>query len=84
MRWMPKPETVERHRLNAIILSALAKIPNLGEWERNFVRDMASHKNISPKQQAMLLKLEETHLKGGAANDGFHGETMSPNRNPSD
>jgi hypothetical protein len=77
IRWLPKPETVERQKQNAEILTALAKKP-LPEWEREFVRTLATHKNISPKQQKILLQLKDTYLKGILANDRFNGESLSP------
>ena len=59
--WVPHPETVERQRKNAIILTALAKIDNLSEWERGFVRDLITHTKLSPRQQEQLLLLKEKY-----------------------
>lgn len=82
--WLPKPETVKRRHDNAAILTALALIPNLPPWERQFIRDLASHKNISPRQQAKLLSLRDSLLGKEVAHDSFDGETLSPDRHPSD
>lgn len=60
--WIPKPETVARQLRNKEILTALSKL-GLPAWEREFIRNLGSHKNISPKQQAKLLELEEMYLK---------------------
>ena len=64
--WMPSPETLAQRVKNTEILTALAKI-ELPEWERNFVRDLAKTRNISPKQQSMLWRLETIYLKGNVA-----------------
>jgi hypothetical protein len=77
MGWMPKPETVERQKNNALILAELAKIYPLTEWERGFIRDLVTHKNISPKQQDKLLLLRDKYLmKGGPPDDSKHGEEV--------
>jgi len=60
--WLPSPETQARRENNFRILTALAKLEQLTDWERQFVRDLASHKNISPKQQALLLQLRDKYL----------------------
>jgi hypothetical protein len=84
MGWVAKPENIDIQKRNAEILTALSKIENLPAWERQFVRDLVTHKHISPRQQQKLYELRDRFLKGGDANDGFHGETLSPDRNPSD
>lgn len=84
MGWVTKPENVIRHQENEKILTGLSKIPDLPPWERQFVRDLTSHKHISPRQQAKLLELRNKFLKGDNTHDGFHGEKMSPDRNPPD
>jgi hypothetical protein len=56
--WIAKPETIKRQAENAAILTALSKLTTLHEWERNFVRQLASSRHISPKQQKLLLDLE--------------------------
>jgi hypothetical protein len=60
--WVPKPETVQRLRDNAEILTALSKIDHLAEWEREFIRQLSTHKNITPKQQNELLLLRDRYL----------------------
>lgn len=57
VRWEPKPETLERQKKNAEILSALALCPDLPPWERGFVRYLATQKHFSPKQQKKLLEV---------------------------
>lgn len=66
MGWLPKPETVERRKENERILTALAKRHDLDEWTRNFIRDLVTHKNITPKQQTLLLKMRDTYLNSSA------------------
>jgi hypothetical protein len=60
--WIPHPESARRRLDNFQILTALAKLEHLSDWERQFVRDLGSHKNISPKQQALLLQLRDKYL----------------------
>jgi|SRR5215469_18379577 len=67
LRWMPSPESLKRREENARILTALVKRDGLSEWERQFVRDMSSHENISPKQQALLYQLRDKY--GGKPTD---------------
>jgi hypothetical protein len=60
--WIPNPETIQRRKDNAAILTALSKL-ELPSWERQFVRDLVTHKNISPRQQAKLEQLRDVFLK---------------------
>jgi hypothetical protein len=62
MGWIPKPETVQQQKENQDILTALSKL-ELPAWERQFVRLLSSHKNISPKQQTKLFELRDIYLK---------------------
>jgi hypothetical protein len=82
LRWIPKPETMERQKENAAILTALSKLPHLPSWERQFVRNLTSRKHISPGQQAKLLQLRDALLGRGNAHDGLDGVQVSPDRNP--
>jgi hypothetical protein len=61
LRWVPKPETIERREEDKAILTALAKL-KLPEWERCFVRELACSKNLSPRQREKLLSLRDIHL----------------------
>ena len=60
--WLPNPETVERQKKNEEILTNLSKLENLTEWERQFIREITSHKNISPRQQEKILLLKSKYL----------------------
>jgi recombinational DNA repair protein (RecF pathway) len=64
--WIPKPETLMQQRENQRILGELTRLPNLSEWEREFIRDVTTHKHLSPKQQKTILELMEKYLKGAA------------------
>jgi hypothetical protein len=48
LRWLPKPETVQRQRLNAFRLARLAMHLGLTDWERQFIRSVGEKKHISP------------------------------------
>jgi hypothetical protein len=82
LKWIASPETIKRQAENAGILAQLAMCRGLSEWDREFVRSAARQKHLSPKQQAVLFKLRDTHLGKEAAYDGFDGEKMSPDGNP--
>jgi hypothetical protein len=80
LKWIPSPENIRQQQENEKILTALAKL-NLPEWERKFVRDLVTHKRLSPKQQKKLLELRDLLLKGDSAHvhDSFDGATLPPN-----
>ena len=61
--WLPKPETVQRQRLNAFRLARLAMRPDLTGWERQFIRSVGEKKHLSPKQQALVERLCATYLE---------------------
>ena len=86
--WVPDPENVRQKKENEQILTALAKLPNLPSWERQFVREISETSHISPKQQRKLFDIRDTWLKPQPgkekADDCLHGEAVSPNRDPSD
>jgi hypothetical protein len=66
LRWLPKPETVERRRLNAFRLENLAMCDRLTSWERHFVRDVSQRKRVSPKQQEIIDRLCAIYVKEAA------------------
>jgi|SoimicMinimDraft_4_1059732.scaffolds.fasta_scaffold02603_2 hypothetical protein len=61
-QWVPSAENVQQRKENTEILTALAKL-ELPAWEREFVRTLVTHRNISPKQQTKLLELRDIYLK---------------------
>jgi hypothetical protein len=58
VRWLPKPETVQRQRL-----ARLAMRPDLTDWERQFIRSVGEKKHLSPKQQALVERLCREYLE---------------------
>lgn len=58
IRWVPKPENVERQRQNGERIVALRNREDLTSWERGFVSTLDGQgPKVSPKQQAILDKL---------------------------
>jgi hypothetical protein len=62
LRWIPKPENVERQRLNAFRLAQLGMHEYLNDWERKFVTSVSKLKKLSPLQQAVVDDLVKAHL----------------------
>lgn len=65
VRWVPKPETILQKQKNAEILTALSKLDDLNGWERQFIRDVVTHKNLSKKQQEQIFLLRDKYFAGG-------------------
>jgi len=63
VRWFPKPQIIERRRLNAFRLAKLAMCSSLSAWERGFVRSVSQQEKVSPKQQTIIDRLSATHLE---------------------
>jgi hypothetical protein len=63
LRWIAKPATVERHRLNGIRLARLGMCDRLTHWERNFIRSVSQQRKLSPKQQEIVDRLAATYLE---------------------
>jgi hypothetical protein len=66
LRWLPKPETVERQKLNAFRLARLGMCEGLSVWERGFVRSVSEKKHLSPKQLEIIAELVAKHLEAKA------------------
>jgi hypothetical protein len=64
LRWLPRPETIERQRVSAFRLARLAMCSLLSDWERSFVRDVSRLRKLSPKQQAVIDQLYAECLEG--------------------
>jgi recombinational DNA repair protein (RecF pathway) len=62
LRWLPKPETIQRHKANMDLLNDLVHRDNLTGWERQFVRDLCTHKHLSPRQQEKLDLLRDKYF----------------------
>ena len=75
VRWLEKPETAERRRLNGFKLAKLAMCSELSAWEQNFVRSVSRQQKLSPKQEALVERLYAQYRdKGwkGLTNEGGH------------
>jgi hypothetical protein len=66
LRWLPKPETIERRQLNAIKLAKLQMCHGLTAWDRHFVADVSQRKRVSPRQQQIIDRLCATYLEEAA------------------
>ena len=65
-RWLPKPETVQRQKLNGFKLTKLAMSDRLNPWERRFVGDVSKLATLSPRQQALVERLCREYLEDKA------------------
>jgi hypothetical protein len=63
LRFVPKPETLERRASNAFRLVKLAMCDQLSPWERMFVRDVSQRRKLSPKQLAIIDRLCAQYLE---------------------
>jgi hypothetical protein len=71
LKFLPRPENVERRKLNGYKLAKLQMHAGLNAWERDFVASLSEQGNkFTPKQQAVFDRLCSTYLKGGAQNEG--------------
>jgi hypothetical protein len=68
-RFLPKPENLERRKLNSYRLAKLQMAPCLNQWEREFVDSLVKlgSSKLSPRQQAVFDRLCLTHLDGRRA-----------------
>jgi hypothetical protein len=63
IRWLPRPQTRQRRRLNAFRLARLAMCDRLTSWERRFVANVSGKGRLSPKQQALIDRLYADYLE---------------------
>jgi hypothetical protein len=66
LRWLPRPETIARQKLNAFKLARLAMRPDLTGWERQFISSVSGKKHLSPKQEALIARLVTQYLEAKA------------------
>jgi hypothetical protein len=60
IKWLPKPETVERQKRNAAELSRLSQRQDLPKWEKEFVASLITQgPKLSPRQQKMLDEVSQ-------------------------
>jgi hypothetical protein len=64
LRFVAKPATLQRQHLNSFRIAKLAMSAALTDWERAFVKSVASQRKLSPRQQACLDKLYAERLEG--------------------
>src|SRR5438552_3384829 len=57
IRWLAKPETLERRKLNGFRLAKLGMCERLTAWERAFVCNASQRKRLSPRQQQIVHEL---------------------------
>jgi len=58
LRWVPKPETQERQRQQGQTIRQLLNAPGLSHWEQDFLRSIKGQKKLSPKQAAVVARIE--------------------------
>jgi len=62
VRWVAKPETLERQSRNAEHLVALRKMERLSDWERSFIESLEGQgPKFSPRQQEKLDQIWEKY-----------------------
>jgi hypothetical protein len=66
IRWLPKPQTIERERTNAFRLARLGMCERLSKWERDFVHHLAQQRKLSPRQQVLVERLYREYLEAKA------------------
>jgi hypothetical protein len=68
LKFLPRPENVERRKLNGFRLAKLQMHAGLNPWERQFIQSIAKEGNnkLTPKQQAVFDRLCLTYLNGRA------------------
>ena len=67
LRWLPKPSTLDRQKLNAFRLAKLSMHPALTDREREFVANVAQCRKLSPRQHAVLDRLVAAYLQSARA-----------------
>ena len=63
LRWLPRPETIERERIDSFRLAKLSMHPGLSDWERRFVGDVLKLAKLSPRQQVLVERLCREYLE---------------------
>ena len=65
LRWLPRPENVERLRLNGFRIAKLSMKEGLSDWECSFLKSIGGQSKLSPKQQGVLDQLVAKYLSEG-------------------
>jgi len=68
LKFLPRPENIERRKLNGFRLARLQMCDRLNSWEREFIESLAKQGStkLTPKQQAVFDRLCLTYFEGGA------------------
>ena len=67
LKFQPRPENIERWKVNGYKLAKLQMRAGLNEWERAFVDSLAKQgPKFTPRQQECFDRICATYLKGGA------------------
>lgn len=61
VRWVAKPETLEREAQNKKRIGQLCGIGRISAWEKSFLESVSSQPKLSPRQQVVLDKLWEKY-----------------------
>lgn len=56
--WEPKPENQNKQQRWQTTISQLLKLPSLSQWEREFLTSLQGSRSLSPKQLAVVQKIE--------------------------
>jgi hypothetical protein len=68
LKFSPRPENVERRKLNGFRLAKLQMCDGLNSWEREFIESLARGSNkLTPKQQAVFDRICLTYFGKEAA-----------------
>ncbi len=69
LKFLVRPESVERRKLNGFRLGKLAMRPGLNSWQRGFVDSLSKQggNKRAPQQQAVFDELCAIHLREGGA-----------------
>jgi hypothetical protein len=71
IKYVPRPENVERRKLIGEQIARLAVHPGLSEWQKQFIASIARRGNkLSPRQSEIFNRLCETYLKTSVAKGG--------------
>ena len=47
LRWLPRPETIARRKVNGFRLAKLSMCERLNSWERGFIRDLTQRRKLA-------------------------------------
>lgn len=65
LSWEPRPENKQKQQQQQARIAALLESPDLSQWERVFLQELKGKRSFSPKQQAVLTRIE-TEVGGQA------------------